>query len=218
MMKKWIIIATCICIFLTVTLGIIYIQLIPLLKDYGKMEIERFNQLIISHCYMTDQKQYDDLVIIERNENNEIELIDFDMIKVNQLASQIVLDIEKTYAQIEDGSYQAKDESAYQKRVEEVSQTGIIASISLNTLFHLPSFFLLPSIPVNYKHLSSVGSSIVKNIENYGVNHVMIELSIEIRINIAMVYPFFEQYHTQVISIPILLEIFQGQVPLVYSS
>ena len=190
-MKKWIIIATCICIFLTVTLGIIYIQLIPLLKDYGKMEIERFNQLIISHCYMT---------------------------KVNQLASQIVLDIEKTYAQIEDGSYQAKDESAYQKRVEKVSQTGIIASISLNTLFHLPSFFLLPSIPVNYKHLSSVGSSIVKNIENYGVNHVMIELSIEIRMNIAMVYPFFEQYHTQVISIPILLEIFQGQVPLVYSS
>ena len=182
------------------------------------MEIERFNQFIISHCYMTDQKQYDDLVIIERNENNEIELIDFDMIKVNQLASQIVLDIEKTYAQIEDGSYQAKDESAYQKRVEEVSQTGIIASISLNTLFHLPSFFLLPSIPVNYKHLSSVGSSIVKNIENYGVNHVMIELSIEIRMNIAMVYPFFEQYHTQVISIPILLEIFQGQVPLVYSS
>ena len=67
------------------------------------MEIERFNQLIISHCYMTNQKQYDDLVIIERNENNEIELIDFDMIKVNQLASQIVLDIEKTYAQIEDG-------------------------------------------------------------------------------------------------------------------
>lgn len=218
MMKKWIIIVTCICIFLTVTLGIIYIQLIPLLKDYGRMEIERFNQLVISHCYMTDQKQYDDLVIIERNENNEIELIDFDMIKVNQLASQIVLDIEKTYAQIEDGSYQAKDESSYQKRVEEVSQTGIIASISLNTLFHLPSFFLLPSIPVNYKHLSSVGSSIVKNIENYGVNHVMIELSIEIRMNIAMVYPFFEQYHTQVISIPILLEIFQGQVPLVYSS
>lgn len=46
----------------------------------------------------------------------------------------------------------------------------------------------------------------------------MIELSIDIKMNIAMIYPFFEQYHTQVISIPILLEIFQGQVPLVYSS
>ena len=77
---------------------------------------------------------------------------------------------------------------------------------------------MLPSIPLTYKHLSSVGSSISKKIENYGVNHVMIELSIDIKMNIAMIYPFFEQYHTQVISIPILLEIFQGQVPLVYSS
>lgn len=218
MMKKWIIIAICISVLLMVAFGIIYVQMIPLLKEYGKLEIERFNQLVITHSYFTDQKQYDDLVIIERNENNEIELIDFDMIKVNQLASAIVLDIENTYAKIEEGSYQAKDESSYQRRLEEVSQTGIVATLSLNTLFHLPSFLLLPSIPLAYKHLSSVGSSVVKKVENYGVNHVMIELSIEIKMNIAMVYPFFEQYHTQVISIPILLEIFQGQVPLFYSS
>ena len=63
----------------------------------------------------------------------------------------------------------------------------------------------------------SVGSSIVKNVENYGVNHVMVELSIEVHMNITMVYPFFEQYHTHNIKIPVLLEIFQGQVPLVYS-
>ncbi len=218
MMKKWIIIAICISVLLMVAFGIIYVQMIPLLKEYGKLEIERFNQLVITHSYFTDQKQYDDLVIIERNENNEIELIDFDMIQVNQLASAIVLDIENTYAKIEEGSYQAKDESSYQRRLEEVSQTGIVATLSLNTLFHLPSFLLLPSIPLAYKHLSSVGSSVVKKVENYGVNHVMIELSIEIKMNIAMVYPFFEQYHTQVISIPILLEIFQGQVPLFYSS
>ncbi|UTY38381.1 hypothetical protein NMU03_12000 [Allocoprobacillus halotolerans] len=217
-MKKWIIIAICISVLLMVAFGIIYVQMIPLLKEYGKLEIERFNQLVITHSYFTDQKQYDDLVIIERNENNEIELIDFDMIQVNQLASAIVLDIENTYAKIEEGSYQAKDESSYQRRLEEVSQTGIVATLSLNTLFHLPSFLLLPSIPLAYKHLSSVGSSVVKKVENYGVNHVMIELSIEIKMNIAMVYPFFEQYHTQVISIPILLEIFQGQVPLFYSS
>lgn len=218
MMKKWIIITVCICLFLITGLSMIYIQLIPLLKEYGKMEIERFNQLVISHSYFTEQKQYDDLVIIERNENDEIELIDFDMVKVNHLASTIVLDIENTYAMIEDGSYLAQDESSYQRRMQEVSQTGIIASLSLNTIFHLPSFFLLPSVPITYKHLSSVGSSVVKKIENYGVNHVMIELSIEIKMNIAMVYPFFEQYHTQVISIPVLLEIFQGQVPMFYSS
>ncbi len=217
-MKKWIITVVVLCLLLMTGLGIVYVQLIPLIKEYGQMEIERFNQLVISHSYFTDQKQYDELVIIERNEENEIALLDFDMVKVNQLANRIVLDIENIYSQIENGTYQAQDESYYQRRMEEVSQTGIIASLSLNTLFHLPSFLMLPSIPLTYKHLSSVGSSISKKIENYGVNHVMIELSIDIKMNIAMIYPFFEQYHTQVISIPILLEIFQGQVPLVYSS
>lgn len=217
-MKKWIITVVILCLLLMTGLGIVYVQLIPFIKEYGQMEIERFNQLVISHSYFTDQKQYDELVIIERNEENEIALLDFDMVKVNQLANRIVLDIENIYSQIENGTYQAQDESYYQRRMEEVSQTGIIASLSLNTLFHLPSFLMLPSIPLTYKHLSSVGSSISKKIENYGVNHVMIELSIDIKMNIAMIYPFFEQYHTQVISIPILLEIFQGQVPLVYSS
>lgn len=217
-MKKWIITVVVLCLLLMTGLGIVYVQLIPFIKEYGQMEIERFNQLVISHSYFTDQKQYDELVIIERNEENEIALLDFDMVKVNQLANRIVLDIENIYSQIENGTYQAQDESYYERRMEEVSQTGIIASLSLNTLFHLPSFLMLPSIPLTYKHLSSVGSSISKKIENYGVNHVMIELSIDIKMNIAMIYPFFEQYHTQVISIPILLEIFQGQVPLVYSS
>lgn len=217
-MKKWIITVVVLCLLLMTGLRIVYVQLIPFIKEYGQMEIERFNQLVISHSYFTDQKQYDELVIIERNEENEIALLDFDMVKVNQLANRIVLDIENIYSQIENGTYQAQDESYYQRRMEEVSQTGIIASLSLNTLFHLPSFLMLPSIPLTYKHLSSVGSSISKKIENYGVNHVMIELSIDIKMNIAMIYPFFEQYHTQVISIPILLEIFQGQVPLVYSS
>ena len=217
-MKKWIITVVVLCLLLMTGLGIVYVQLIPFIKEYGQMEIERYNQLVISHSYFTDQKQYDELVIIERNEENEIALLDFDMVKVNQLANRIVLDIENIYSQIENGTYQAQDESYYQRRMEEVSQTGIIASLSLNTLFHLPSFLMLPSIPLTYKHLSSVGSSISKKIENYGVNHVMIELSIDIKMNIAMIYPFFEQYHTQVISIPILLEIFQGQVPLVYSS
>ena len=146
-MKKWIITVVVLCLLLMTGLGIVYVQLIPLIKEYGQMEIERFNQLVISHSYFTDQKQYDELVIIERNEENEIALLDFDMVKVNQLANRIVLDIENIYSQIENGTYQAQDESYYQRRMEEVSQTGIIASLSLNTLFHLPSFLMLPSIP-----------------------------------------------------------------------
>lgn len=115
-MKKWIITVVVLCLLLMTGLGIVYVQLIPFIKEYGQMEIERFNQLVISHSYFTDQKQYDELVIIERNEENEIALLDFDMVKVNQLANRIVLDIENIYSQIENGTYQAQDESYYQRR------------------------------------------------------------------------------------------------------
>ncbi len=218
-MKKWLIVILVFFIIIALSgTGGIYIKLIPSLKEYGKLEIERFNQLIISHCYFTSDSQYDNLVIIERGEDNEIELLDFDMVKVNQLATAIVMDIEKTYADLEEGTYLASDDSYYQRRLQQVSRSGIISNIPIATLLNLPAFsFVSPSIPVRYKHLSSVGSSIVKNVENYGVNHVMVELSIEINMNLTMVYPFFEQYHTHSIKIPVLLEIFQGQVPLVYS-
>lgn len=218
-MKKWLAIVTT-CLFLIIGGCIaIYIQLIPSIKTYGKMELERFNQLIISHCYLTDKSQYKDLVIIERGEDNKIQLLDFDMIKVNQLASEIGHDIENTYVLIEEGRFVAIDDSYYQRRIEEVSQSGIVSKIPIMSLMNIPIFnFLSPSISVQYKHLSSVSTAIEKKVENYGVNHVMVELSIEINMSIDMIYPFFEQFHTHSIQIPILLEIFEGQVPLVYST
>ena len=90
--------------------------MIPLLKRYGELEVDKFNQLIITHSYFTSESQYQDLVIIERGDNDTIELIDFDMIKVNQLSTRIVLDIENTYASLEENTYQAKDESYYERR------------------------------------------------------------------------------------------------------
>lgn len=217
-MKKWIVIVVVSVLITNVMAGGMYIQLMPKLKEYGKLEIERFNQLIITHCYFTDESQYQNLVVIERGEDNEIKLIDFDMVKINELATAIVLDIENTYASLEEGSYQAKDESYYEKRMESVSKNGIISQVPIMSLLDIPILNTVsPTIPVRYKHLSSVSSSVKKSVENYGVNHVLIDLGIEVSMNLTMVYPFFEQYHTHTIRIPILLEIFEGQVPLVYT-
>lgn len=216
-MKKWITLCILVICLLVSSSVIVYIQLLPRIKEYGQMEVQRFQQLVISNAYLTKQSQYQDLVIIERNQQGEIELIDFDLIKVNQLASQIVKNIENTFSAIEEGTYQAQDQSYYQRRMEKIAQDGIVSQISIASLLHLPLFNpLLPHISLKFKNISSVGSSVVKNIENYGVNHVMVELAIEVKIDMTMIYPFFEQYQSHQVRIPILLEIFQGQVPLVY--
>ena len=194
-----------------------YQSLVPVLKEYGKMEVERFNQLIITHCKFTNEKQYDDMIVIERNNDNEITFIDFDMIKVNNLANEMVIDIENTYALIEEGNYIAKEDSYYERRLEEVSKSGIVSKISIGSLMDMPLLSkVTPYLKIQYKHLSSVSSDIVKEISNYGINYVMIELSIKINLKLRMVYPFFEQYHTHEVEIPILLDIVEGQLPLVY--
>lgn len=217
MKKKVLICIIVFLIFINLPLYYLYHTLIPPLKEYGKMEVERLNQLIVTHSKFTNEKQYQDMIIIERNNENEITLIDFDMIKANSLANDIVLDIENTYSLIEEGKYKAKDDSYYERRVEEVSESGIVSKVSIATLLDMPLLAsLTPQLSIQYKHLASVSSNIIKDIKNYGLNHVMIELSIKVSLKLRMVYPFFEQYHVHNVEIPILLEIVEGQVPIVY--
>lgn len=204
-------------VFINLPLYYLYRSLIPPLKEYGKMEVERLNQLIVTHSKFTNEKQYQDMILIERNDQNEITLIDFDMIKANSLANDIVLDIENTYSLIEEGKYKAKDDSYYERRIEDVSQSGIVSKVPIATLLDMPLFAsMTPQLSIQYKHLTSVSSSLVKDVKNYGLNHVMIQLSIKISLKLRMIYPFFEQYHVHNVEIPILLEIIEGQVPLVY--
>lgn len=195
-----------------------YRSIIPPLKEYGKMEVERLNQLIITHCKFTDEKQYNDMIVIERNNDNEITFIDFDMIQANKIANEMVLDIENTYALIEEGIYKANDDSYYERRLEDVSNSGIVSKVSIGTLLDMPLLSkMTPKLSIQYKHLTSVSSSVEKEIKNYGMNYIMIELSIKISLKLRMVYPFFEQYHEHEVDVPILLDIVEGQMPLIYN-
>lgn len=211
----WIVVVSL--LIMSISMNSLYQRLVPLLKEYGKMEVERFNQLIITHCKFTNEKQYEDMIVVERNNDNEITFIDFDMIKVNSIANDVVLDIENTYALIEEGKYIAGDDSYYERRLEEVSKSGIVSKVSVGSLLNMPFLSnVTPTLSIQYKHLSSVSSDIVKEISNYGMNYIMIQLSIKVNLKLRMIYPFFEQYHVHEVEIPVLLDIVEGQIPFVY--
>ena len=52
----------------------------------------------------------------------------------------------------------------------------------------------------------------------YGLNHILVEIVINVSMDHTIVYPFFEEMQTHSVNIPILLEIYQGQIPLVYTN
>lgn len=175
------------------------------------MEVKRLNQLIVSQSYGGD-KTYKDLITIEKDDSNKIETVHFNMLLLNQLSSSIADDIMATYHSIEEGTYKAKDESYYEKRIEEVSKKGILSKVPLfNSIIPV-------TIPIKFEQVSYIGSNIKKNVKNYGLNHIMIEICIEININLVMIYPFYKEYKPFKFEVPVLLELYEGQVPKTYYS
>lgn len=175
------------------------------------MEVKRLNQLIVSKS-AGNNKSYKDILIIEKDSDNKIETVHFNMIVLNQISNTIVNDLMNTYQSIENGTYKAKDQSYYEKRIEDISHNGISSQIPLcKTLNIFPI-----TIPVKFKNVAYIGSNIKRKVENYGLNHIMIEISIEVNINLVMVYPFFKEYETYRFDVPVLLELYEGQIPDTY--
>ena len=146
----------------------IYITLYPSIKAYGKNEMSRFNQLIVTHSYLTDQSIYSDVVHIGRNSEGNVDYIDFDMIKLNSITNETILNIEETYYMIEHNQYIKKNNSYYEERLQEVSQKGIVAKIPITTLLHMPFLNIIsPKISLKFNHLSQVSGSIIRKYRRF---------------------------------------------------
>ena len=208
-MKKLIIVVVISSILCAITA--LYYSYYPTIKQYGYMEVKRLNQLIVSKS-AGNNKSYKDILIIEKDSDNKIETVHFNMIVLNQISNTIVNDLMNTYQSIENGTYKAKDQSYYEKRIEDISHNGISSQIPLCK----PLNIFPITIPVKFKNVAYIGSNIKRKVENYGLNHIMIEISIEVNINLVMVYPFFKEYETYRFDVPVLLELYEGQIPDTY--
>jgi sporulation protein YunB len=192
---------------------------IPVIKEIAKKEMERFCQLIVNHATIP----YDDtkeLMLIERDNNQQITVIAFDMPYITKIAGEIVLDIEALLLSLEEGIYKSNKESIYNKKLQEVSNNkGIIASFPMGLLANNPFLANVgPNINIKYKSITQVSSSIDKEIKNYGINHIMVELYIIVTIKLQVVAPFYQEEYTQKTQFPLCLEIIEGQVPQWYQN
>ena len=109
------------------------------------------------------------------------------------------MDIEQTYAALEEGTYLASDDSYYQRRSSHVSNVVWASQIPI-TLLNLPAF--------HFHHLSLCAISIYpvlevplsKILKIMGL--IMSWLNYSLKQNgLTMIYPFFLQYHTHSIKI-----------------
>ena len=128
--------------------------------------------------------------------------------------------LEDLFYLIEAGTYQKEDNSFYQNKLQHMSDDGgLIATIRLGLLTDNPFLANVgPKINLKYKTISAITSTVEENIENYGVNHVMVSLKIVIKIRLMVLFPFYNEEFSHEYDYPLVMEVIGCEVPNWYQN
>lgn len=207
---------------LYVTLSYINKSITPTLINYAEVELKRFSNLVINRAVsevITEDLKVDELLIIGKDNSDEIKTIDFNPIFVNRLLTIITSNVQKNLKNIVKGNLDKVDiiDESFDDYDLEKLKNGIIFEIpsgiiSKNALLSN----LGPKIPVRFNLVGEVISRINTNITNYGINNAMIEISIDIELNEQVILPFISKKIIYNTNIPIAIKLIQGTVPNYY--
>ncbi len=152
---------------------------------------------------ISDYKSYvkidnKDLLSIEKNNNNEIIYMNYNMDKIYKVVDEIVSYIEKK---------------------ESILEKGIWLNIPMGTLSN--NIFLAnfgPKIPVGLHFIGKIIPEVKTSVNNYGLNNALISIILEIKISYRIISPV--KYVDEEISYEVLLDSFitQGSVPNWYNN
>ena len=104
--------------------------------------------------------------------------------------------------------------------MEEISNNGgVIASVPLGMMTDNPFLAEIgPKIKIRYKTISAITCTVNKEIKSYGVNHVMVSLSLTIKIKMMVLLPFYNEEFNKAYDYPLVIEIIEGEVPNWYQN
>lgn len=207
---------------LYITFSYINKKITPTLINYAEIELKRFSNLVINRAVsevINEDLKVDELLIIGKDNNDEIKTIDFNPIFVNRLLTIITSNIQKNLKNIVKGNLDKVD------IIDENFDDYDLKKLKNGIIFEIPSGIITknsllsnlgPKVPVRFNLVGEVVSRINTNITNYGINNAMLEISIDIELNEQIILPFVSKKITYNTNIPISIKLIQGTVPNYY--
>ncbi len=222
-MKKWkilVILVFASYIFSFFIITIFSGKINKILTPYVNFEAERITNNVInsvaSSIIINDLST--SLFKITRNDSNEIELIDFNSKKVNQLLTKVNKQIYNKLLNLDEGnlndiSLSSSIEGAKYKYIN----NGLVCEIPVGSLSG-NSFFsnLGPIIPLKMSFMGMVSSSVRTKVTSYGLNSLFLEIYISVEIKERISLPKSSDVITIVSDIPIGMQVISGKIPDYY--
>ena len=214
--KKNKIILIFILLIVAIVLGFKYVdkKLIPVYQEYASLEAKKIGSIIINRAVNEDINQdlnYDDLLIVNKNDKNEVIMVDFNPVTVNKLLKNINLNIQKDFDLIKSGKV---NELKWLGKETKSLKKGIVCQMPSGIIFNNVLFKNLgPKIPVRIDLEGDILTNINTKVSNYGINNALIEISVLVEINEKVILPVITKNITVKSSIPLFVKLIQGSVP-----
>lgn len=197
-------------------------KLTPGMIRYATVEAKRLTTTIINtsiHEVIGDTKTDQNIFNLIKNDQNEIEIIDFNTKIVNELLKDITENVQEKIIKLEEGKIKDFEvsESLKGKNFPHIKR-GVVCETSSGSIFDndlLANFG--PLIPVKLTFVGRVLASIQTNIQTYGMNNAYIEVNVLVSITEKLILPAASKEVVIKKSIPIAMKVIEGKIPVYYN-
>lgn len=191
-----------------------------MLANYINIEAKRIVTNIASNSINKIAKDNlsNDLLNINKNKNNELELITYNTKKVNELLNIINKSIQKKLLLLEEGdTSNIPISSTLKKGNFKNIKKGVVYEVTLGSLNNSTLFANIgPTIPIKMTFIGEITSNLKTKITGYGINNLVIESYIETELFEQSTMPITSKKQKIKISTPLSIEIVQGNIPSYY--
>lgn len=189
---------------------------------FTEAEISKISKLIVNKAVseaVIEEMDINKLFIIQKNSDNDIQLIDFDPEIVNRILSAISDSIVEYFEELEKGNSSIVDIKNNLITNTDISseKEGVIFEIPMGVISNNPLLSNLgPKIPIRISFNGELESSLKTDVENYGINNAIITVSVNIKVSEQILMPVRSKQITISNDIPIAIKIIQGRIPNYY--
>ena len=176
----------------------------------AELTISKYIDSVASNfkMYSLGKNSSDEFLLVTENGKGEITSIDYDMEHIYELAGDFTELIESSMNEnIDVLPYQSFD---FKKQ----DSDGIVLALPFGIVSDSVLFSNLgPNIPVSIHFIDSVLSQVKTNVTDYGINNVLLEVYLNVKISYEIVSPVMEEEKTLEYQLLMDSKVIQGVVP-----
>lgn len=184
-----------------------------ILLNYAENKSKELSQLLVNNALeeIIIDANVEDIINLEKNQNNEIISLDFNNVKINEIELKISKNIQNNLKKLEENKKNSLTEKYYDDKID------IIYEVPMSIIYDVPILVGIgPKVPFKLDVLGNVKTNVITNIKEYGINNSLVEVILNMKINIQIILPFSSKNIVIESNVPLKTKVIQGKIPTYY--